>query len=302
MIYNLRERVFLVKKYYEFHSIVDVQRAYRKEFCEKIAPNDSTIRNIISTFEKTGSVHHGNKGTKKPRQKRKDAENTIKSIVSEMPNLSIRKMAQSVDISPTLIFTILHDDLHLKPYKLHKWHKLEHYDYEKRVDFANFFLSLPSDAKYNLICSDEAYFCLTEPKNSQNNRNWCESNPFLGIEYPLHDEKVLVWCAFSAKNIYGPYYFDSSVKKENYLDMLQNYFWELHKNVRGYKKYYFQQDGATPHTANIVQEWLSEKFGSLFIDKTKWPPRSPDLNPCDFFCGVILNLKFTTPYQILLKI
>jgi len=43
------------------------------------------------------------------------------------------------------------------------------------------------------------------------------------------------------------------------------------------------QDSATPHKATIVQTWLKDKFGKKFIDKDLWPPRSPDLNPCDFY-------------------
>ena len=31
----------------------------------------------------------------------------------------------------------------------------------------------------------------------------------------------------------------------------------------------------------MVQNWLKGKFLDKFIDKNKWPPRSPDLNPCD---------------------
>jgi hypothetical protein len=54
-----------------------------------------------------------------------------------------------------------------------------------------------------------------------------------------------------------------------------------------YQKYYFQQDGARPHTALSVQNWLKGKFGQKLIDKDLWPPRSPDFNPCDFFYGVI---------------
>ncbi len=61
---DLKESIFIVKKYYQFHSIVSVQRAYRVEFNTKTAPNDPAIRNIVSKFEKTGSVHHGNKGQK----------------------------------------------------------------------------------------------------------------------------------------------------------------------------------------------------------------------------------------------
>ena len=48
-------------------------------------------------------------------------------------------------------------------------------------------------------------------------------------------------------------------------------------------KYYFQQDGVALHKANIVQECFKSKFGGKFINKKKWPPRSPDLNICDFF-------------------
>ena len=68
-----------------------------------------------------------------------------------------------------------------------------------------------------------------------------------------------------------------------------------HNRVENYQLYYFQQDGATPHTANIVQKWLKLKFGNFFIDKTKWPPRSPDLNPCDFFLWGYLKAKVYCP-------
>ncbi len=42
------------------------------------------------------------------------------------------------------------------------WHKLDEKDYQKRVDFAQWFLKQPSDTLSYIICSDEAYFCLTQ--------------------------------------------------------------------------------------------------------------------------------------------
>ena len=56
MKYDLQKRIFLLRSFYEFGSIVRVQRAYCANFNEKIAPNHSTIKNIVSVFEKTGSV------------------------------------------------------------------------------------------------------------------------------------------------------------------------------------------------------------------------------------------------------
>ena len=66
-------------------------------------------------------------------------------MLKEFPNLSI-----AVNVSTTLLYSILHDDLHLKPYKFNVWQKLEMHDYQKRVDFAQWFLSLAPDAKVDM--------------------------------------------------------------------------------------------------------------------------------------------------------
>ncbi len=143
--------------------------------------------------------------------------------------------------------------------------------------------------------TDEAYFTLHEKPNRQNNRLWLDAPLTERLEKPLYDEKILVFCAIPAAKIYGPYYFLTSVNQHNYLAMLQNWFWPKHLRTADYKKYYFQQDGATPHKANIVQSWLGSKFGKKFLDKEKWPPRSPDLNPCDFFLWGYLKDRVYNP-------
>ena len=77
----------------------------------------------------------------------------------------------------------------------------------------------------------------------------------------------------SSNCIIGPYFFDyDTVDGEDYLKMLK----------RIDKRIIFQQDGAPPHRKKEVQTWLKDKFGKKFLDASIWPPRSPDLNPCDF--------------------
>lgn len=283
MKYNISQRVFLVKMFYELKEICSVQRCFRQKYPKISTPSHTTIKNIVSNFEKYGSVGHVAPKPKNPGQKRENAKNQLENLVAEFPNLSIRKAASAVGVSPTLVYHIFHDDLHLKPYKFHIWHKLEDKDYQKRVNFANWFIKLPKSTIDNIIFSDEAYFYLTLPVNNQNNRQWSESQPCLGVEKPLHDQKVLVWCAISAKRIFGPYYFEDYVNQHNYLNMLNSFFWPKVLKTAEYEKYYFQQDGARPHTATAVQTWLYDKFGQKFVDKDLWPPRSPDLNPCDFY-------------------
>lgn len=49
---------------------------------------------------------------------------------------------------------------------------------------------------------------------------------------------------------------------------------------------WFQQDGATPHTANNSLQLLQELFGTRLISLRtthEWAPHSPDLGPPDFW-------------------
>jgi len=119
--------------------------------------------------------------------------------------------------------------------------------------------------------------------------------PTDGIEKPLHPEKLLVFFAISATKIHGPYYFSTSVNHHNYLEMLKVWFWPEHLRTSEYKKYYFQKDGAPPHTSNIVQEWLASKFGQKFLAKDTWPARSPDLKSCDYFLWGYLKDRVYKP-------
>jgi hypothetical protein len=40
---------------------------------------------------------------------------------------------------------------------------------------------------------------------------------------------------------------------------------------------------------------LTGKFGENFLPKHKWPPRSPDLNPCDYFSWGYLKGRVYSP-------
>jgi len=295
MKYNIPQRVFLVSKYFELKHISLVIRAWNTEFKNKKAPNHSTIKNIVSNFKKTGSVAHVAPKPKNSPPKREAAKTELEKMVADFPSLSIRKAASAVGVSPTLVYKIYTDDLHLSAYKFHQWHKLEDKDYEKRVEFAKWFLKLPASALSYMIFSDEAYFYLTLPVNKQNNRTWSESNPLTGIEQPLYDKKILAWCAISVNRVFGPFFFEGNVNQSNYLEMLKKFFWPRLLKTAEYEKYRFQQDGAKPHTAASVQTWLTSKFGRNFIDKDSWPPRSPDLNPCDFYLWGYLKSRVYKP-------
>jgi hypothetical protein len=52
--------------------------------------------------------------SKKTRQKREKAQNDLEKLTTEFPNLSIRKAASAIGVSPTLVYQIFHNDLHLQ--------------------------------------------------------------------------------------------------------------------------------------------------------------------------------------------
>ena len=135
----------MLKFFYEFKSIAYVQSAFRVKYKTKIVPDRKVVINIVSVFEKTGTVAHMAPKRKEPNQKREDAKNQLETMATDYSTLSIRKAAAAVGVSPTLVYHILHEDLHVKPYKYQEWHKLEEYDYEKMVKFPKCFLLRPQN-------------------------------------------------------------------------------------------------------------------------------------------------------------
>ncbi|GBM02237.1 hypothetical protein AVEN_108794-1 [Araneus ventricosus] len=62
---------------------------------------------------------------------------------------------------------------------------------------------------------------------------------------------------------------------------------------------WFQHDGAPPHKVSSVQQYIRDTFQQLVIGYggcVEWPPRSPNLNPLEFFLwGYIKQRAHATP-------
>ncbi|GFX04713.1 uncharacterized protein TNCV_1912581 [Trichonephila clavipes] len=69
------------------------------------------------------------------------------------------------------------------------------------------------------------------------------------------------------------------------------------------KELWFQQDGATCHTARATIDLLKDTFGDRLISRfgpVNWPPRSCDLKPLDYFLwGYVKSLVYAYKPQTL---
>ncbi|GFU69739.1 DUF4817 domain-containing protein [Trichonephila clavipes] len=104
-----------------------------------------------------------------------------------------------------------------------------------------------------ILFTDEAHFWLNGYVNKQNCRIWSEANPQVYVETPLHPEKLTVWCALWAGGIIGPYFFKNDEGHNVTVNgaMITNFFIpEL--NNHDVQELWFQQDGATCHTARAT--------------------------------------------------
>ncbi|GFX42617.1 putative DD41D transposase [Trichonephila clavipes] len=102
-------------------------------------------------------------------------------------------------------------------------------------------------------------------------------------------KKLTVWCALWAGGIIGPYFFKNdeghnvTVNGDRYRAMITNFFIpEL--NNHDVQELWFQQDGATCHTARVTihNRLIERHVGDRLISRfgpVNWPSRSCDLTP-----------------------
>ncbi|GFX56991.1 putative DD41D transposase [Trichonephila clavipes] len=137
------------------------------------------------------------------------------------------------------------------------------YDQARRrfIEWAQNEIAVVPDFHKRILFSDEAHFWLNGYVNKQNCRVWSETNPQVLVESFKNDE---------GHNV--------TVNGDRYRAMITNFFIpEL--NNHDVQELWFQQDGATCHTARATIDLLKDTFGDRLISRfgpENWPPRSCD--------------------------
>ncbi|GFS57666.1 putative DD41D transposase [Trichonephila clavipes] len=151
-------------------------------------------------------------------------------------------------------------------------HQNDHQARRRFIEWVQNEIAVVPDFHKRILFSDEAHFWLNGYVNKQNCRIWSETNPEVHVETPLHPEKLTVRCALWAGGIIGPYFFKNdeghnvTVNGDRYTAMITNFFIpEL--NNHDVQELWFQQDGATCHTARATIDLLKDTFGDRLISR-----------------------------------
>jgi hypothetical protein len=203
---------------------------------------------------------------------------------------SIRKYASEMNLSVGITHTIARRVLQMYPYRLLLVQQLSEFDKIVRVKACRLLLDIITPDKF-IVFSDECTFYTDGHVNRWNCRIWDYA------EASQSAKSVTVWGGMAQGHLFGPYFFPSTVTGDSYRAILAEFFIpDLLERLGEVEEVWFHQDGAPAHVANETKAFLVSTFHGRVISRDfihEWPPRSPDLTPCDYYLwGVVKELVY----------
>ena len=268
------------------------------------AISQSTISKIENRYREVGHV----RDIPRVRQSRvmdEDTQLNVLLTLQENPNTPVRQVARECNISHTSALKLV-KSCQMRPYKMQYVQELLEDDPDRRLQFCEVMMNALDQHLADLdwiLFTDECTFALNGEVNKQNCRYWSTENPhWMRETHTQRPQKVNVWAGIIGDQVIGPIYLPANLNGTIYLNFLQEEVMpaltalfphqaeaDLHDD-----RIWFQQDGAPPHYAQNVRHYLSEVFPNRWIGRRgtiEWAPRSPDLNPLDYFLWGHLKTK-----------
>lgn len=265
----------------------------------------STVSKIEKKFREFGTVEDLPKSGRP--KINDDTKLNVFLALEENPHNSVRQVSRDHDVPFTSVHKMLKNEK-WHPFKIHLVQELSDDDPDRRMQFSETLMDkCNNDTLFatNIIFSDECTFTLNGEVNKQNCRYWAKENPkWMREHHTQYPQKVNVWAGIVRNKIIGPYFFDGTVNGRTYLHFLMNFLIPTLMNLFPSannpgnidETLWYQQDGAPPHYAAYIRNYLDEVFPNKWIGRRghiEWPPRSPDLTPLDFFLwGHLKNVVY----------
>lgn len=299
--YTVEEKVQIIKWYYSGESADGVVGRFAFAFENRPVPSPQTVLNIAHKFEESGCVTECTKCA--PHQRTLTEQQITRNIsicaaVETNDPCSSGRIADEVDVPPRTVRRVLRK-YGYKPFHVSSAQELLPDDEERRLVFCETMrqrMDQNDNFVNNILFSDESSFFLKSRHNRKNVVYWSTVNEHLSIPIKTQfPQKINVWTGFVGPHLVGPFFIQENLTAQRYLDLLQgeiipalnhlpidiNYIW-------------FQQDGCPAHNSMLATNYIDQIFQERVISTygtIRWPPRSPDLAPNDFFLWGYLKGK-----------
>lgn len=277
-------------------------RLYNQRYANRHATNHEIILRVVNAYRngrRPGQAY----AEGRPRTIDDDV---VLNMVQREPEISLRNIERRIGVNKSSAQRIL------KRHKYHAYHiqrlqTLLPTDYAPRVEFCRQMLQkLEENENFfnEVMWSDESTCRRDGYLNLHNIHSWQIENPHEGREdRSQHQFKINLWTGIFNGQIIGPVELPAILNGRNYLQFLQNDLPVLLEDtpLALRQRMWYQQDGCPAHFARDVRDHLSQTFPRRWIGRlgpVLWPPRSPDLNPLDFFYwGCLKDKVYSEPIR-----
>lgn len=268
------------------------QEEYLNTYPERRQPTYKTFKRLDQNLREHGTFSQ--------RRLKRDQNGEPKEIRGEMAvlarvnmdgKISTRGIQAQDGIPKSTVSKILRKHKYY-PYKFNVSQTLLPGDSDRRMNFCRWYVDQNvRDANFykRILWTDEANFSNCGLFNRKNTHFWTQENPHLTV--PRRNQvrfSFNVWCGIIGDRLIGPVFYDGTLTSERYLHYLLTAIEDKLDDLplAVLQSMWYQQDGAPPHNANVVINYLQQKFANRIISTRSvvaWPPRSPDLTPLDFY-------------------
>lgn len=281
------------------------RRYYMEAYPNRNLPHRQTFISVHRKLGELGSFQTNTDGKGRARTVRNvQQEERVINIIEENPSTSTRKIGTAEGISHSTAWRILHE-AQLYPFHVQKVQALYEEDPPKRLEMCRRILQIQQHNNAfvkQILFTDESGFTRDGITNLRNTHQYAYENPHAFVETKhQHRFSLNVWAGIIENHLIGPYFFNGALNGETYLHFLQDVLPLLLEDVPLYIRanMWLLQDGAPPHFSLAVREYLNTAFPDRWIGRSgylEWAPRSPDLNPMDFFLwGYLKELVYVRP-------
>lgn len=269
---------------------------------ESETPSENSVRDTWKIYMQTGRLYKIRKGGRPQHKLREEA---YKRMVDE--DRSTRNVSRFYQnkISYRTIHRMLKQKK-MRFYRTPRGQYMPEGNPQRRMKFAETIKKMVCDQTINIenTCfSDECMVYTGRHINRQNTGFWRLRGQFTDKQQKLvqrrfqgpktHMFVMLHWKA----GIIGPIFIEdhncpddarTTLSSTKYIHMLDTkVIPELKRRLgRDFDSCWWQQDGASCHTAGPTLQYLQSIFGNRIISNkaaVEWPPYSPDLNPLDYW-------------------